>query len=91
MVTSASTVELTHYIEFRRFGARPHLRGRRIPVAVIASAARDNPVIGIEGLQIAYDLSEIEVLAALLYYEQHQEEIDAQEAAVNAEYQQFSA
>lgn len=80
MATQAPMIELTRYIEYRRFGSRPHLRGRRIPIAVVASAARDNPEIGIEGLQIAYDLSEIEVLAALLYYAQHQAEIDAQEA-----------
>src|SRR5579863_2017951 len=74
----------------RRFGPRPHLRGRRIPVAVL-SAARDNPGIGIEGLMISYDLSEIEVLAAVLYYEQYRAEIDAQEAALNVEYAQHSA
>ena len=87
MSANAPTIELTRYIEFRRFGPRPHVRGRRIPVAVIASAARDNPEIGIEGLQLAYDLSETEVLAALLYYGQHQAEIDAQEAVINAEYE----
>ncbi len=86
MAPQAPTIELTRYIEYRRFGSRPHLRGRRIPIAVVASAARDNPEIGIEGLQIAYDLSEIEVLAALLYYAQHQAEIDAQEAELNAKY-----
>jgi uncharacterized protein (DUF433 family) len=85
MTTQAPVIELTRYIEYRRFGTRPHLRGRRIPVAVIASATRDNPSIGTERLQLAYDLSEIEVLAALLYYAQHQHEIDAQEAALNTE------
>lgn len=83
MAVQIPQVALTQYIEYRRFGARPHLRGRRIPVAIIASAARDNPEIGIQGLQLAYDLSEIEVLAALLYYAQHQEEIDMQEAKID--------
>jgi len=82
----AYTIDLTQYIEYRRFGERPHLRGRRIPVWVVASAARDNPTIGVSGLMLAYDLSKIEVLAALLYYEQHQDEIDAQEATINAEF-----
>jgi uncharacterized protein (DUF433 family) len=91
MAAQAGTIDLIRYVEHRRFGPRPHLRGRRIPVAVVASAARDNPDIGIAGLMIAYDLSEIEVLAALLYYEQHKSEIDAQEAAVDAEYQHHTA
>jgi uncharacterized protein (DUF433 family) len=85
------TVDLTHYIAFRHFGARPHIRGRRILVHTIATAARDNPDLGIADLMIAYDLQESEVLAALLYYAQHQNEIDAQEAAIDSEYKQLYA
>ncbi len=83
MTTQTAAIDLTKYIEFRRFGSRPHLRGRRIPVAVVASAARDNAELGVGDLAIAYDLSEVEVLAALLYYEQHRAEVDAQETALN--------
>jgi uncharacterized protein (DUF433 family) len=85
MTAQTPAIDLTKYIEFRRFGSRPHVRGRRIPVAVVVAAARDNSDLSFGDLAIAYDLSEVEVLAALLYYEQHRTEIDAQEAALNAE------
>lgn len=77
---------LTDYIEKRRFGDRPHIRGRRVPVSIIASAARDNTGVGVPELADAYGLSETEVLAALLYYAHHQEEIDTQEAQLAAKY-----
>ena len=71
---------LTEYIETRFFGERPHVRGRRIPVATIAYNARKN---NLSVLELAHDfsLSDAEVLAALLYYEGHKAEIDAQEQA----------
>ena len=80
---ASATVDLTKYIEARFFGKRPHIRGRRIPVAMIARRARAN---GWTVAETAYDfsLSEAEVLAALLHYEEHKETIDAQEAAEQA-------
>lgn len=73
-----TTVDLRKYIEVRIFGERPHIRGRRIPVATVAYNARAN---GWSVSELAYNfgLSEPEVLAALLYYQEHQAEIDAQE------------
>jgi len=75
-----TTVDLRKYIEVRIFGERPHIRGRRIPVATIAYNARTN---GWSVSELAYNfgLSEPEVLAALLYYQEHQTEIDALEEA----------
>jgi uncharacterized protein (DUF433 family) len=71
--------DLRKYVETRLFDARPHLRGRRIPVATVAYNVRTN------GWTVAetahnFGLSEPEVLAALLYYYEHHEEIDRQEA-----------
>ena len=40
-------------------------------------------------LMVDFTLKETEVLAALLYYRQHQQEIDTQEEAINAEYAQI--
>ncbi|MBI1277620.1 MAG: DUF433 domain-containing protein [Anaerolineaceae bacterium] len=71
-------VDLRKYIETRLFGDRPHIRGKRIPVALIAQRlATNNWTIA----ETAYDftLSEAEVLAALLYYEEHLDEIRQQE------------
>jgi uncharacterized protein (DUF433 family) len=82
MVLQSPAVDLTRYIDRRHFGERPHIRGRRIPVWVVAHAALDNPGYGVPELMYSYDLSEAEVLAALLFYEQHRDEIEAQEAAV---------
>jgi uncharacterized protein (DUF433 family) len=85
-------INLSTYIDATYFGERPHIRGRRVPVATVAYSARDNDW-SVEELGYQYTLSEAEVLAALLYYSQHQAEIDAQEAAYQAKldraYEQF--
>lgn len=78
---SASTperVDLSKYIETRFFGMRPHIRGRRIPIAIIVYQARANSWT-IAQTSWNFTLAEAEVLAAMLYYEEHQSEIDKQE------------
>ena len=75
----APAVDLTKYIETRFFGERPHIRGRRVPVAFIAYNARTN-AWDIARLAYEFTLSEAEVAAALLYYQEHKDLIDAQEA-----------
>ena len=71
-------VDLSKYIEMR--DGRPNVRGRRLRVAFVASAHREN---NLSIAELAYDftLSEEQVLAALLYYREHKEEIDRQDAA----------
>lgn len=81
---AAPTIDLSKYIEIRVFGDRPHIRGRRVPVATLAYSARDLGW-GVSRLAYEFTLSEPEVLAALLYYEEHKEQIDTQEAAYQAE------
>jgi uncharacterized protein (DUF433 family) len=73
-------IDLSEYIERKYFQERPHVRGRRIPVAVIAEAAYANGW-SVSTIMQEYGLSETEVLAALLYYVEHREVIDALEAA----------
>lgn len=60
-------VDLSKYIDTKFFGERPHIRGRRIPVATIVNGAR---VYGWDAKRLMdeFDLSESQVLAALLYY-----------------------
>jgi uncharacterized protein (DUF433 family) len=79
-----STVDLRKYIEIRIFGDRPHIRGRRVPVATIAHYAHSQGW-GVSELAYQFTLSEPEVLAALLYYEEHKDLIEAQEVAYQAE------
>ena len=62
MVIKTPAIDLTRYIEKRHFGDRPHIRGRRVPVWVIAYTVRDNPGYGVPELMVDFDLSEIEVL-----------------------------
>lgn len=83
-VQSPRQLDLSKFIEVRIFGERPHIRGRRIPVATIAYSARSQ---GWSVSELAYNftLSESEVLAALLYYEENKAQIDQQEAAYQAE------
>jgi len=78
-----AAIDLSPYIETRFFGERPHVRNRRVPVAVIAYNAYENKW-DVPRLSYEFTLSETQVLAALLYYQQHKEMIDAQEAAEQA-------
>ncbi len=71
-------VDLSKYIEIR--DNRPQIRGRRLPVAFVAAAQQTNRA-SLEELAYQFTLSEEQVLAALLYYREHQAEIDAQDAA----------
>jgi len=75
-----TTVNLRKYIEVRLMGDKPHIRRRRLPVSMIAYAARDND-LGIADLTETFDLSEAQVLAGLLYYKENQTLIDDQEKA----------
>jgi len=77
-------VDLSKYVETRLFEDRPHLRGRRIPVATIAYNARTNRW-GVSELAENFGLTDEQVLAALLYYTEHTTDIDAQEAAYQTE------
>jgi uncharacterized protein (DUF433 family) len=79
-----STVDLSKYIEQRFFGGGSHIRGRRVPVATIAhSACSQGRSVG----ELAYQFSvtEVEVLSALLYYEENRDTLEAQENAYQAE------
>jgi uncharacterized protein (DUF433 family) len=77
-------VDLSKYIAFEPDTGRPRIKGRRVPVATIAYSTRSE---GWNNAELAYQftLSEAEVLAALLYYAEHQAEIDAQESAYQAQ------
>jgi uncharacterized protein (DUF433 family) len=77
--TVPATVDLRKYIETRFYGERPHIRGRRVLVSMIAANAEHNN-LGISDLAYEFSLSQEEVLAALLYYREHQAEIDQQDA-----------
>jgi len=84
MAQPSTTVDLSKYIETRSFGERPHIRGRRVPVALIAYSARSQKW-DVAELAYQFSLSEGQVLAALLYYEEHKAEIDALEAEEQAQ------
>ena len=70
---------LEKYIETRLFGERPHIRGRRIWVSMIAANAERNN-LSVSELAYEFSLTQKEVLAALLYYQEHKDEIDRQDA-----------
>lgn len=80
------TVDLRKYIDTKFFGVRPHIRGRRVPVATVAYNAQTNHW-GLAELAENFGLSEAQVLSALLYYEEHKEEIDKQEEDAQQEYE----
>jgi uncharacterized protein (DUF433 family) len=88
-VDTPAPVDLGKYIETRLFGERPHLRGRRVPVAIVAYNHRTN---GWTLAETAYNftVSEAEVLAALLYYDEHREAIDAQEREAVRQFEEMA-
>lgn len=84
MMTIQTQIDLSKYIETRIFGERPHIRGRRVPVATIVYAAQSEKW-DVAELAYQFTLSEAEVLAALLYYERYHAEIDQMEADYQTE------
>lgn len=74
------TVDLRKYIDTRFYGERPHIRGRRLLVSMIAANAEANNW-SVTRLAHEFSISEEQVLAALLYYREHKTSIDAQDAA----------
>jgi len=86
-IQTPTPVDLSKYIDRRLFGERPHIRGRRIPVAIIAYQQRANNWTIAETAH-NFSLSGAQILAALLYYDEHQAMIDEQEAE---ERRQFDA
>ncbi|MDX2076776.1 MAG: DUF433 domain-containing protein [bacterium] len=77
MLQEAPIFSLSKYIEMR--DNRPHIRGRRVPVATIAHSSQTH------GWDVAmlceqFTLNQAEVLSALLYYAEYKTEIEAQEA-----------
>jgi uncharacterized protein (DUF433 family) len=70
-------VDLSKYIDNSLMSGRPHVRGRRVPVWLIAANA-EKRVVSIAELADEFTITEEEVLAALLYYREHRSEIEAQ-------------
>ncbi len=75
----AAVVDLTKYVDETAADHRPAVRGRRIPIATLAHAAATH---GWTVAEIAhqFQLTEAQVAAGLLYYEEHREAIEAAEA-----------
>ncbi len=88
------SVDLSKYIDSKLFGSRPHIRGRRVWVSLIASNAVTNHW-DVATLAHEFSLTEEQVLAALLYYREHKDEIDRQDAEEQKEfdeaYKQYSS
>jgi uncharacterized protein (DUF433 family) len=76
------TADLSKYIERRLFGERPHIRDKRIWVSMITANYYANHWTVAE-TAYQFTLSEEEVLAAILYYREHKDEIDAQDEEEN--------
>ncbi len=87
--TVPATVDLSKYIDFKFFGERPHIRGRRIWVSMIAANAEHNHW-SVAELAYNFTLTEEEVLAALLYYREHKEDIDRQDIEAQKEFDELA-
>jgi uncharacterized protein (DUF433 family) len=69
-------VDLSKYIEMRE--GRPNIRGRRLPILFVSSTHHVNNM-SIADLAYEFTITEVQVLAALLYYCENKEEVDAQD------------
>jgi uncharacterized protein (DUF433 family) len=80
-------VDLSHYIHTTLMGDTPHLKGRRLSVYTLTKSYEAN---GFNVMQTAedYGISDEEVLVALLYYRQHQTEIETQVEAENRHFEE---
>jgi uncharacterized protein (DUF433 family) len=74
--------DLSHYIDSSQAGKPPFLRGHLLTVAEVAYG-RHYQGMDITQLMKTFTLTETEVLAALLYYAEHRDEINALEQADN--------
>jgi uncharacterized protein (DUF433 family) len=83
-----SSIDLRKYLDTAFFEERPHIRGRRVPVAHIVNSALANGWT-VERTAYNFTLSEAEVLAAMLYYKENKEEIDRQEEEENAKFDEM--
>lgn len=83
-MSDKQTVHVTDFIDTHFFADRPHIRGRRIPVATIVRHAQKQ---GWSVAELAYQfsLSAEQVQAALDYYANHTDLIEQQEAVYQAE------
>ena len=78
-------VDLSKYIDTKLMEERPHIRGRRVSVAMVVITARGNRW-DVAETAYQFTLSEAEVLAAMLYYEEHRKEIERQETEEQAKF-----
>lgn len=88
--TVPATADLSKYIDFKFFGERPHIRGRRIWVSMIAANDQAR-AWRISELAADFSLTEEEVLAAILYYREHKDEIDRQDVEAQKEFDELAA
>lgn len=88
-ITQTIATHLSEYIDTEFFnGRQPHIRGRRIPVAVIAYNSEKGGD-SVADLMRNFDLSQDEVIAALVYYVEHRTEIDTVEKALHEEFKHY--
>jgi len=81
-------VDLSKYIDTKLMEERPHIRGRRVSVAMVVYSAHANHW-DVAETAYQFTLSEAEVLAAMLYYEEHRAEIDRQEIEEQARFDEI--
>ena len=72
------TADLRKYIDTSYYGERPHIRGRRLLVSMVAANYETN-ARSVAELAHEFTISKEEVLAALLYFREHRAEIERQD------------
>jgi uncharacterized protein (DUF433 family) len=85
------TTDLSKYVELRPYepvSAYPFIRGRRLPVSFIGRNYVNQHKTVAE-IASVYSVSEEEILAGVLYYLEHRDEVEAVEEEVTEFYRPF--
>jgi uncharacterized protein (DUF433 family) len=84
-----SYTDLSQYIEIRLMENRPHIKNRRLPVSFVAKDFANGDTLREIGDN--YSITQEQVMAALLYYYEHRDEIDTQDAEEERLWQEMAS
>ncbi len=83
---ASEKVDLSKYIEMR--DGRPNIRGRRLPVSFVAKDYAEKQR-SLSEIAWSYTISEEQVVAAILFYLEHREEVDTQDTQLEQEFDEL--
>jgi uncharacterized protein (DUF433 family) len=90
MDNALDVVDLRKYIDTQFYGERPHIRGHKLLVTFIVAASQSQGW-SVDELAEQFSISAEQAAAALLYYFEHKDQIDAQDVQAEAQWEEAYA